>query len=230
VHRDSCVCTLPRVCDGCWCVCIFFDFFFDSQLHSLCVLSSLTLSPHLGYDAALLLSLCSLAEAIVLLKSWLWRRGLDRSVDSLNGFLLSMIAVHVHYADRLFSSMTAYQIFKVVITFLSQEEWIKSVNFLTPFAADDQHTPSGWCSHSRAYFCLQAVLSSLFFFLVLPPSFVSLFGCVCVCVCVWRGSECVCLHVCCVCCVCCVLCVCVAVSFSAFFTPSHSCSPHSTVL
>lgn len=51
-------------------------------------------------------------------KVWLRQRGFYNSIDSMNGFLVSMILCHLHATRQVTNGISSFQMFKVLMQFI----------------------------------------------------------------------------------------------------------------
>eukprot|EP00003_Mantamonas_plastica_P025625 TRINITY_DN506_c0_g1_i7.p1 TRINITY_DN506_c0_g1~~TRINITY_DN506_c0_g1_i7.p1 ORF type:complete len:967 (+),score=365.77 TRINITY_DN506_c0_g1_i7:130-3030(+) len=64
----------------------------------------------------------NVVETIMLFKIWLRRRGLGMSRDGINGFTISMLLVYLVKQHKLTKHMSAYQMFKIALKFISETD------------------------------------------------------------------------------------------------------------
>ncbi|KAJ0411565.1 hypothetical protein ATCC90586_004215 [Pythium insidiosum] len=62
------------------------------------------------------------AEACVLAKVWIRQRGFHKTMDSLNGFLISMLLLYLYAKKRIAAQTPSDQMFKVLLQFLSTHD------------------------------------------------------------------------------------------------------------
>uniref|UniRef100_A0AAV1T2E7 Nucleolar protein 6 n=1 Tax=Peronospora matthiolae TaxID=2874970 RepID=A0AAV1T2E7_9STRA len=62
------------------------------------------------------------AEACILAKVWLRQRGYHKAMDSINGFLLSMLLLYLYQTKRINAQTPSDQMFKVLMQFLAVHE------------------------------------------------------------------------------------------------------------
>lgn len=85
------------------------------------ILEDMFMVEHLKLIHAASKSCEGFASAIILLKTWLRQKGLSSpKVHSFNGFLITLVTCHLLNIRKLNKSMSCYQIFKLVIKFLSE--------------------------------------------------------------------------------------------------------------
>ncbi|XP_033110721.1 nucleolar protein 6-like [Anneissia japonica] len=90
------------------------------------ILRDIGLQQHLRILFEAALDFRGMTDAIILLKIWLHQRQLDKGYGSFNGFIMSMLVVHLLNIKRLNKIMSANQVFKNVLSYLATTNWTES--------------------------------------------------------------------------------------------------------
>lgn len=86
------------------------------------ILGDLLLRSHLQFLSAVSSQCPAFAEGVALLKVWLRQRELDQGTGCFNGFLASMLLAYLLTTHRIGNTMTAYQLLRNTLNFLSSTD------------------------------------------------------------------------------------------------------------
>eukprot|EP00002_Diphylleia_rotans_P025509 TRINITY_DN5045_c0_g1_i2.p1 TRINITY_DN5045_c0_g1~~TRINITY_DN5045_c0_g1_i2.p1 ORF type:complete len:1168 (+),score=282.69 TRINITY_DN5045_c0_g1_i2:57-3560(+) len=83
------------------------------------ILEDMFYQDHLTFCHERMKNTPSYVDAVVLFKVWLKQREMTTASDAVNGFLMTMIMLHLHEKKMVNEQMSSYQIFRVVMEFIA---------------------------------------------------------------------------------------------------------------
>ncbi|TDH70104.1 hypothetical protein CCR75_009087 [Bremia lactucae] len=91
----------------------------STPMYNNSILEDMRLRQHTRELYAVLQDAPQFAEACLLAKVWLRQRGFQKAIDSLNGFLISMVLLYLYEKKRVIAQTSSDQMFKVLLQFLA---------------------------------------------------------------------------------------------------------------
>ncbi|ETO64236.1 hypothetical protein F444_18189, partial [Phytophthora nicotianae P1976] len=90
-----------------------------TPMYNNSILEDMLLRQHTHELHAALKEAPQLSEACVLAKVWLRQRGFHKAMDSVNGFLVSMLLLYLYQKKRISAQTPSDQMFKVLVQFIA---------------------------------------------------------------------------------------------------------------